>query len=682
MNILFSILLSLFLTTVVQAKVLTLNEILESTCRVKAGSAYGSGTCFKHEGGKYYILTNAHVIGNSRTVSLEFFKNGHKTLPISATVVFKKLIARSDVDLAIVAVDGKYFGNYPPRVAKVAPRDAKGDNSYMLSAGCPSARWASAWEGTIKEEKGGRIIFYPPPIGGQSGSGLYIVNNGNTVLKGVVTWRIGNSGRDGRTGYERAQGAAVNIDRLYDVIAGRVEYNRIPDNYQTVNYVKAPVDKRDGGYGYGNDCYFYPIVNGYVHKPDNVRIIAYHVTRPQYFVHCDSNGWYQAQCPPGGCEPILPFFRRNPNPGNPYPDILPIPDRDGTPAPNPGNRTPNNPYNFLPDRDGDVPPEIELPEQPPAVNPLQEELDSVQAEKAGLIAELEKANEQIAQKTDEMGALNKQIDEAKAVSGKIAKDYAVLQSEKVDIRNEYEALQSTVDELHVQIQKLINESAITQEHLAKLIASEQSLYAQTLKDETALEQMDEIAAQQKTAIVNRDEIIDHQVEYVLEQKEKVAKLETTNGYFTTGAGAFGIGALLFLIRKFYPTARRNKVKAGVDKVQNIVEDRVTDVAGEGIGNIVRAAMEAFESRISSRIDAVQNNVNTEINSIHQTIQGTIRVPGPTVTHNLPPITGTTEERTDKPILDALDGVYDILGKIQEYISEHRSSKKKINVDDE
>ncbi len=246
MKILYIILLSLFITTVCQAKVLTLNEILESTCRVKAGSAYGSGTCFKHEGGKYYILTNAHVVGNNRTVSLEFFKNGHKTLPISATVVFKKLIQRSDVDLAIVAVDGKYFGNYPPRVAKVAARDAKAEGNYMLSAGCPSARWASAWEGTIKNETGGRIIFYPPPIGGQSGSGLYIVNNGQTLLKGVVTWRIGNSGRDGRTGYERAQGAAVNIDRLYDVIAGRVEYNRIPDNNQTVKYVKTPIKNNIG----------------------------------------------------------------------------------------------------------------------------------------------------------------------------------------------------------------------------------------------------------------------------------------------------------------------------------------------------------------------------------------------------------------------------------------------------
>ena len=676
MNILYSIILSLLITTIGQAKVLTLNEILESTCRVNAGNSYGSGTCIKYQDNKYYVLTNAHVVGGSRTVRLEFFKNGHKTLPIPATVVFKKLVSRSDIDFAIVAVDAKYFGNYPPRVANIAPRGAIADNQYMLSAGCPSARWANAWEGTIKGFEGGRVIFYPPPVGGQSGSGLYIVNNGNTVLKGVVTWRVGNSGRDPRTGYLRAKGAAINIDRLYDAVAGRVEYNTIPDNYEVVNVVRTSIQD-EGAYAHGSDGKFYPVIRGYVTKPDNVQILSYHINRVEYDIH----GWSAVQpvqgCPPGGCPPIQPFggrFRGNPapSPGSPY--LKPIPPRGKSPAPSQGGRGPSNPYDFLPDRDGSGNPTKPLPDLkpiPPVLSAAQIELKKVKAEKVKLEASLKKANADISGKVHEIADLNTQIEEAKRVSGKVASEYVNLAAEKAELNKQKKALEAA--------------AVITQEELIRLSEAEQRLVQQVIDRDTQLIAQNETLATKDAELGKHKELIDNQAGSLADADDEREILEDHRGYLAVSTGTLGIGVLLFFLRNLYTSSRRKKVQSQVDKFQDKVQDKVSDVAGDTVGNIVRGIMEAFESRISRRIDTYQGRVDQEINHIHTKIENT------TITHNQDQSIEIDIDLEDERDSKVLDGVYDILGKLgqdiqgvkeelvqsQERKAKRRKDKKKV-----
>lgn len=239
-----SLLLAICLLVPVSAKaeVLNANQILESTCRVTAGQYFGSGSCIKHENGKFFILTNAHVVGDNTTVYLEFFKNGRKTPPFPGQVVWKKLVEKTSMDFAIVAIDEKYFGKYPPRVAKLAPASAQAFSGYVVSAGCPGARWPSAFEGFIINQETDRILFYPPPLGGQSGSGLYIISkdatgNWETYLKGVVTWRIGGGvpGKTTQMGYEANHGGAVLVDTLISAYGGQVaEPAKIPDHYENV----------------------------------------------------------------------------------------------------------------------------------------------------------------------------------------------------------------------------------------------------------------------------------------------------------------------------------------------------------------------------------------------------------------------------------------------------------------
>ncbi len=219
------------------------NQILEATCRVTAGQYFGSGSCIKYENGKYYVLTNAHVVGNNSVVQLEFFKNGKKTKPLPANVVWTKFVEKTSTDYALLSIDAKYFGNYPPRVAKLAPAGLQAVGGYIVSAGCPGARWPSAFEGFIIAQESDRILFYPPPLGGQSGSGLYVVAKGEngyeTYLKGLITWRIGGgvSGRTTQMGYEENHGGAVIVDSILASLNGQVAEPHaipLPDNYEQV----------------------------------------------------------------------------------------------------------------------------------------------------------------------------------------------------------------------------------------------------------------------------------------------------------------------------------------------------------------------------------------------------------------------------------------------------------------
>lgn len=403
---LFSAIVLVFLFTAsVNASQWTLNDVLEATCRVHAGNAYGSGTCIYHENGLYYILTNAHVVGNSSTAYLEFFKLGRKTLPLPGNVVYRRLVEQSELDFAIVTVKEEYFGKYPPKIAELAPIGVKPEGNYIKSAGCPSARWPVAWEGTILEQTSGHILFYPPPIGGQSGSGLYILGSKdgklNTYLKGVVTWRIGTNleSRDDK-GYESATGGAVLIDRLLMSLNGEVKYNdiSIPDNYIPVAMTetgrKIPSDWT-GPFALANDGKYYAIYEdsrGFrADVPHTAVIIKWGV-----------------QCPDGVC-PIPP--RDSP------PRLLPIPPRE-SPTPDPGN-----PYDNLPDFNNPNPSEPEPPAVVPDLNKdkelrdkieaLQKQVDELQTEKSNLEHDILVLNKQIKDAADrnqaETDALHKEI---------------------------------------------------------------------------------------------------------------------------------------------------------------------------------------------------------------------------------------------------------------------------------
>jgi len=633
------------MATVCQAEIWTLNDILEATCRVAAGSAYGSGTCIKHHNGKYYILTNAHVVRGTNQVKLEFFKNGHKTLPMPARVVYRKLLNNASIDFAIVSIDEKYFGNYPPRIAKIATKSQTADRQYIKSAGCPSARWASAWEGTIERHEGNRIIFYPPPVGGQSGSGLYIDNNGQTLLKGVITWKIGSGGRNPRTGYLGSRGAAIRIDKLYDVINGQVDVEPLPDNYMPVSFSKTPSFARTGHYAFGDDSKFYKITDEHIDSPSHVRIIAYYVGIPASEVS-------HVQCPDCNPRSRRPFSKQ---PNNPYNNIKPIPPR------NPPGRTPNDPYDFLPNPDTpDVPEPDFLPDYSKELEKTQEQNALLTEENTKLTKQIEGLNGQIASKTGEITTLVKKL-------GELELEYGSSKKNNDGLLKDISELKLQIVDEQTQIQALVNNSASVNIQLEKTYTESQrlELELQTIQNkiETHKQELQATAEAQTKAIT-----------------EKLEEQTNQKNYFGISTGILGVGLLGFLLKTFYSGPTREKVKERVDNIQDRVEDRVQDIAGEGFASSIRNILEAVEGRISNRIDLLTNNmsesinhVNNKVDNIHTKIENTTINPGYTqqpapVTPTPIPVPTIDNSYQNEEVLSAIDDVHDKLGSLGRELS--------------
>jgi hypothetical protein len=275
------------------ARPLNLNEITEGVCRVTAQqaggygsrimSAKGSGTVVEETQTTYKILTNAHVVGGAKTVQVEFFRGGRRIGPVSANVVWSRKVDGRDVDFAVCEVAKASLGQYAPRVIPLAPADYQPKPGYYISAvGCDDGRWARGWEGYIQNDTGSRVVFTPPPVGGQSGSGVMVLvpnpNTGElyTRVGAVLTWRTGHATDD-----SRANGAAIPISRFYQAQSGQVaeeELFEVP-----VSWIECSEHTMRG---IGSDGIYYATyisIEGKVkcEHPSNVQIV----------------GWTECACP-------------------------------------------------------------------------------------------------------------------------------------------------------------------------------------------------------------------------------------------------------------------------------------------------------------------------------------------------------------------------------------------------
>jgi hypothetical protein len=244
------LLVALFATNA-YARPLTLNEILEATCRIRVTLASGSGTAVFIDDNYVYVLTNAHVVGNNKNASVEFFPKGKQTTAFSGKVVWKAYQNRTDVDFAVIAIDKRQFGDKLPRIIPLLPQrhQLKG-SEYIASAGCPRAEWAKAFEGHFTGLEGSRILFIPPPNPGQSGSGIHVNvkhENGKTYtyVGAVLTWQIAK------------KGGAIPVSTLHQLLRSRQGYKPqpIPISYRYVADYKYALGEDGIYYGINKDAY-------------------------------------------------------------------------------------------------------------------------------------------------------------------------------------------------------------------------------------------------------------------------------------------------------------------------------------------------------------------------------------------------------------------------------------------
>ena len=197
----------------------TFEDAYRATCRVSAGNSRGTGTFngFTSDGSGI-VTTNAHVVGNSQNVILDFWTNG-KQETARGVVIARFFDARRPSDFAIIKISkGDIDRISPPYVALGGTNSAPAPNSYFYSAGAPKGRYVSAWVGkTLSDTLQGSFSFQPGPVPGQSGSAIISRVNGELWQTGILTWLIGNEGADD------SKGGAIPISSLYAAASGRAQ---------------------------------------------------------------------------------------------------------------------------------------------------------------------------------------------------------------------------------------------------------------------------------------------------------------------------------------------------------------------------------------------------------------------------------------------------------------------------
>lgn len=215
----------------VSAKPLTLNEILESTCRVSADGAMGSGTCVASDDNKFYVLTNAHVVNDSTNVELTYWINGSE-IRYQGSVDWVKYTNNGTLDIAVISVP-KTGLTSTPRVIELAPDGYKTKASEVIySAGCPHGGWITAFIGKVRSHDGDTISFWPYPVNGRSGSGIFVnipdsTGELHTRLVCVLAWSVDDQ-----------YGSGVSLEQIYAALKGQVkEGSKLPKGYKQVSEI-------------------------------------------------------------------------------------------------------------------------------------------------------------------------------------------------------------------------------------------------------------------------------------------------------------------------------------------------------------------------------------------------------------------------------------------------------------
>ena len=194
-------------------------DAFSASCRVSVSGARGSGTFVYYDESNAYILTNYHVVTTNDTATVEFWTNS-KLQRLPGRVIWRYYDVKSSKpkDFAFIVVDAQRLKSEvdPPFMPMAGPNVRPAQKSYICSAGAPDGRFVQAWKGEIVGYYNGETVeFQPPPVPGQSGSGIISFYDNQPWLTAVLTWLFGEKGQDSSTG------GAIPIANLYDAVKNR-----------------------------------------------------------------------------------------------------------------------------------------------------------------------------------------------------------------------------------------------------------------------------------------------------------------------------------------------------------------------------------------------------------------------------------------------------------------------------
>lgn len=194
----------------------TFEDAYGATCRVSVSGARGTGFFIGTHDDKAYIVTNYHVVTKNQTATLDFWTNGKKE-SISGRIEWRYYLEDLPADFAVIVVSATELKTIDPPYIALGGADAKPSvGAMIISSGAPDGRFPQAWKGQVLEYYSGKTaIFSPPPVPGQSGSPICEFVDGELFVTGILTWLIGEKGRDD------SKGGAIPIMNIYQSLKRR-----------------------------------------------------------------------------------------------------------------------------------------------------------------------------------------------------------------------------------------------------------------------------------------------------------------------------------------------------------------------------------------------------------------------------------------------------------------------------
>lgn len=222
-------------------RALTVDDVRRAACRVGVENARGSGSIigFDDRLNKYLVLTNYHVVTNSRSASCEFWdENGRRSKTVGE-IVWRSHDQQKPFDYALIAIDKAFVENLDLPYVPLAGEGVRLQEGGALdSAGCPRGQFVVSWDGGVLTLNR-TVEFTPGPYPGQSGSAIIAFIGGKPWNVGTLTWLVGQEGADD------SRGAFIPVRNLWAALGSKSRASekspwRAPEGYQECPLIIKP----------------------------------------------------------------------------------------------------------------------------------------------------------------------------------------------------------------------------------------------------------------------------------------------------------------------------------------------------------------------------------------------------------------------------------------------------------
>lgn len=228
-------------------------RITENTARISVRGGVGTASIISETNSDYLLLSNAHVVGYSTPVSVEFQKivdsvetgGIYTSRKFTGQVIARQLIQGRSIDRALIAVSKSQLNGVKLPVIPLS-RDPSFDDRLLVTCGCRGGQIQRGNFVTVVsyDRQNGTIRFKPSNQPGDSGSALYSRDGLSNV--GLNAWKSGG-------GYLESEGIAQDADSVRrwvdSVLQGRTQTSvvevsanigNLPDGFTAIGMAEDP----------------------------------------------------------------------------------------------------------------------------------------------------------------------------------------------------------------------------------------------------------------------------------------------------------------------------------------------------------------------------------------------------------------------------------------------------------